>query len=357
MPEKLEAQLNNTVWRFGVSTGHTFCSFLKLEAGGRIAGYSHPNEASWGVVGNKAVIYNDQGKESIVLDLHEYEGEIFKMSGGFRLFDEGSILRTFDKVDENDETYPVKLTWGRDFDEFFQQKRIFLASGFNISGVIDEGTIVEFRNEVTVEPYASLPRASFCSMGAFSYSESPLSQNMILGRYCSIAVGVRRMGDDHPATRLSTSTFTYDPLWENLARKDFGIDFRIEHYPVKHPIAAYIGDDVWIGADVIIGQGVTIGTGAIIATGSIVTKDVPPYAIVGGVPARLIRMRFPDRIIDRLLASRWWEYKFTDIPSSWSDIPRVLDELQSKEESGQIERYFPEKINIVKELKKISLSR
>ena len=84
MLETLETRLNNTVWRFGSSSGHTFCSFLKFEQGGRIAGYSHPNETSWGIIDNKAVIYNDRGEESIVLDLHEHEGTIFKNVRGFQ---------------------------------------------------------------------------------------------------------------------------------------------------------------------------------------------------------------------------------------------------------------------------------
>ena len=69
-----------------------------------------------------------------------------------------------------------------------------------------------------------------------------------------------------------------------------------------------IGNDVWIGYDVVIGSGVTIGDGAVIATGSLVVKDVPPYAIVGGNPAKIIRNRFDPDIVEALLKIRWWEW-------------------------------------------------
>ena len=68
----------------------------------------------------------------------------------------------------------------------------------------------------------------------------------------------------------------------------------------------YIGNDVWVGTRVLIMGGVTIGNGAVVAAGAVVTKDVPPYAIVGGVPARVIKYRFPEDVIQKLEASKWW---------------------------------------------------
>ena len=67
-----------------------------------------------------------------------------------------------------------------------------------------------------------------------------------------------------------------------------------------------IGNDVWIGANAMILGGITIGDGAIIGAGAVVTKDIPPYAIVGGIPARIIRYRFPNDVINALLSSQWW---------------------------------------------------
>src|SRR6185312_6866720 len=70
-----------------------------------------------------------------------------------------------------------------------------------------------------------------------------------------------------------------------------------------------IGNDVWIGQDVSLNRGVTIGDGAVVAGFSVVTRDVPPYAIVGGNPAKIIKYRFPEETINALLESRWWDYE------------------------------------------------
>ena len=82
-----------------------------------------------------------------------------------------------------------------------------------------------------------------------------------------------------------------------------------------------IGNDVWIGYEAVIMAGVTIGDGAIIGTRAVVTKDVPPYTIVGGVPAKLIRKRFPDDVIERLLSLKWW-----DLPPE--TVSKIIKDMQ-----------------------------
>ena len=85
-----------------------------------------------------------------------------------------------------------------------------------------------------------------------------------------------------------------------------------------------IDNDVWIGDDVILGHGVHLGTGCVVATRSVVTKDVPPYTIVGGTPARIIRKRFDDNVIADLLASRWWCWPI----SVWDELdPTSITEI------------------------------
>lgn len=333
-----------------------FCSLLKFAPEGRILGYHHSNEVSWSVVGDKVAIYAEGDRISIMLNVNEDSNGELSLEGKFLLFDEGSVLRKFDQVNPLEIDYPVKLEWNTKFDDFCEKERIFLAPGFKIRGVITPGTIVNFENKIIVEPYATLPRANFCSMGSFSYSESPLVQNMEIGRYCSIAIGVRRMGHDHPMNRLSTSTFSYDMLWEKLADRDFGGGFEIEDYPLKHPIAAKIGHDVWIGEDVILAQGITIGTGAIIAAGAVVTKDVLPYTVVGGVPAKIIKPRFPDHLAERLLTSEWWKYKYTDLPRNWSDPAAALDEISKWEDLNIIRPFAPQAIDLVENLGKLAIS-
>lgn len=112
----------------------------------------------------------------------------------------------------------------------------------------------------------------------------------IIGRYCSIANNVSIGQGEHSLDHISTSSkFDVSP-WETLTAGD-----------------CEIGSDVWIGVDAVILRGVRIGIGAVIAANAVVTKDVPAFAIVGGVPARLIRYRFSEEKQRNIFASRWWE--------------------------------------------------
>lgn len=140
-----------------------------------------------------------------------------------------------------------------------------------------------------------------------SYSWSPFPRNATIGRYCSIANNISLFGLRHPIESLSSSSFMYDPNFSM-------VQFLEEKYDavcprVRNPQRAglEIENDVWIGRGASFAAGIKIHTGAVIATQSVVTKDVPPYAIVGGNPAKIIRYRFPQEIIERLLLSRWWE--------------------------------------------------
>jgi virginiamycin A acetyltransferase len=124
---------------------------------------------------------------------------------------------------------------------------------------------------------------------------------LIIGKYCSIAADVRFImnGGNHPTTWLTTFPFpVFGQGWE-VAMPDA--------WPTKGDTV--IGNDVWIGYGALIMPGVTVGDGAIIATGSVVTRDVPPYTIVGGNPAVSVRPRFDEDTTRRLLALRWWDWE------------------------------------------------
>lgn len=124
--------------------------------------------------------------------------------------------------------------------------------------------------------------------------------NAEIGSFCSIANNVVIGGGMHPIKWVSTSPVFYEG--RDSVKSKFS---QHKREPVKKTI---IQHDVWIGQGAFIKQGITIGTGAVIGMGSVVTKDVLPYSIVGGVPAKLIRKRFEDDMINALLKTEWWNF-------------------------------------------------
>jgi acetyltransferase-like isoleucine patch superfamily enzyme len=118
-----------------------------------------------------------------------------------------------------------------------------------------------------------------------------------IGKYCSIAEGVKLICGEHSTTLVSTFPLGILPFVKNVPEVDS---------ITKGPIV--LGSDVWVGTNAMVLSGVTVGDGAVIAAGAIVTHDVPPYAVVAGVPARVIRMRFTAEQIESLLRIAWWDW-------------------------------------------------
>ena len=120
-----------------------------------------------------------------------------------------------------------------------------------------------------------------------------ISQFTKIGKFCSIANLVTIGAQPHPINWLTTFPYLHT---ENITS-----------------LHTDVGNDVWIGSNSVIRAGLTIGDGAVVGSGSVVTKDVPPYAIVVGNPARLLRFRFPHEMIEALLALRWWDLPIDEI--------------------------------------------
>lgn len=131
---------------------------------------------------------------------------------------------------------------------------------------------------------------------------------LVIGKFCSIACGAKFIFTSANHTMKSLSTYPFPIFFE-----EWGLDVAniTDAWDNKGDIV--IGNDVWIGYEAVILSGVTIGDGAIIGTRAVVTKDVPPYTIVGGVPARHIRRRFDEETVTRLMELKWWEWSVEKI--------------------------------------------
>jgi acetyltransferase-like isoleucine patch superfamily enzyme len=223
-----------------------------------------------------------------------------------------------------------------------EEKRIYTSG--DGSRRLNVGDTIVFSGHTPVAPYSAvLAGIIFPNMGSFSYTQSQVPDWMTIGRYCSIAHGLSIIGGNHPTDYVSTSSFSYDANFSIFSKciEDFDASDFIRYglklsRPDRHDVPL-IGNDVWIGGGVTLGRGITLGDGCVVAAESCVTKSVPPYAIVGGNPARVIRMRFDDLIIERLLKSKWWRYKFSDFGQmQYNDVGRFLDNLDKAVEFGKI---------------------
>ena len=166
-----------------------------------------------------------------------------------------------------------------------------------------------------------------CKVGRYTYGYEDLLRNypmaVSIGRYCSINP-TAHIWNNHPMDYMTTHPFLDYPAfykWESYESrreyiKKYGKYFHnaaFEISPLRNNQEVVIGNDVWIGANVIILPNVHIGDGAVIAAGAVVTKDVDPYAVVGGVPAKIIKYRFGKEDIDLLEQVKWWEWTIEEI--------------------------------------------
>ncbi|NDO46538.1 CatB-related O-acetyltransferase [Clostridium sp. MD294] len=127
---------------------------------------------------------------------------------------------------------------------------------------------------------------------------------LIIGKFCSIACGARFLFNSANHSLYSLSSYPFPIFYEQWRLDSKNV---VDAWDNKGDIV--IGNDVWIGYEAVILAGVTIGDGAIIGTRAVVTKDVPPYTIVAGVPAKIIRKRYSDEIISELLHIKWWNWE------------------------------------------------
>lgn len=175
-----------------------------------------------------------------------------------------------------------------------------------------------------------------CTWGYASYcGENCTIGEAAIGKYCSVGDRVHFIGGMHPSSDfVSTHPAFYSV--RNQAGIKYVNENKFDEYKfISNNKAFIIGNDVWIGSDAKIMQGVQIGDGAIIAAGALVIKDVAPYEIVGGVPAKHIKFRFSQEQIDRLLQIEWWNYdeeKIRLLSDSMIDIEQFLIQIDTLHE-------------------------
>lgn len=177
-----------------------------------------------------------------------------------------------------------------------------------------------------VGAYSTIENTVF---GKYSYCEPyTMIQNTILHNYVDIARNVRIGATQHPLQRPTTHHFTYRKTMYGFEHDD--VDFLQKR---KEKITE-IGHDVWIGHGAIIEAGVTVGNGAVIGSGAVVTHDVPPYAIVAGVPAKILRFRFNQKQIDDLQEIAWWNWSEEEFRQRADDFTLDINTFIEKYKKG-----------------------
>ena len=164
--------------------------------------------------------------------------------------------------------------------------------------------------------------------GDYSYCDRYADiANAQIGKFANIAAFARIGATDHPLHTAACHHFLYrsDDYWDNAGRDE---DF----FAHRRSRMAHIGHDTWIGAGAMIKPEVTLGDGAVVAAGAVVTKDVEPYTIVAGTPAKVLRVRQPPEIAERLIALAWWDW-------SHEDIRQALPDFRSLAAEAFLEKY------------------
>ena len=173
------------------------------------------------------------------------------------------------------------------------------------SSFIGDNTVLgddSFITDSILGVYCSIERRGMVfnsKLGDYSYTGyNTITKYADIGKYCSISWNVSIGGANHNYCRISTHPFSFE--------KKFGFTNEGRYTSFSDPLV--IGNDVWIGCNSVILRKVKIGDGAVIGASSVVTKDVPPYAIVVGNPAKILKYRFPAVVINKLLEIQWWDW-------------------------------------------------
>ena len=199
------------------------------------------------------------------------------------------------------------------------------------------------REIIRLNPGAEIRQTTFCGP-LFLDRNARIGPNVKIGRYCSLGetslIARGTFGSFCAmAARIAVNPFNHPTNWLSIHEFQFRSDSygwvpeyleieRLSRTPDMFQ-QVHFGNDIWVGNNANVLGGVTVGDGAVIAAGAVVTTDVPPYAIVAGVPATVKRFRFADKIIERLLGSKWWELQLSDLSGlPFRNVERCLDKIE-----------------------------
>ena len=205
------------------------------------------------------------------------------------------------------------------------------------------GSKIVFREDVRIGTNVGIYVGNkIASLGSYSFSRSAFDEliSFDTGNYVSIAENVQSFGFEHPTNFIGTS-----PIFYQRSRKMFPENSEKNLFDVESAGGITIGNDVWIGRNVLLKRGVVVSDGAVIGAGSVVTKNVDPFAVVAGNPAKKIRSRFPEEVQERLMRTEWWMYraeviqsvKFNQpLDSALSELERVIDDSAVKPSNEKV---------------------
>jgi len=296
---------------------------LVFRSDGRIAGYRHFNECYWRIENDRLCLKNGQFTDTSIFEFSDFNEDHWP----------GSVVGVEDKFKHYlslNKSHPIYVKHNSEIERIAERGEFYLEHFKKSHGVYNPSDTITVYPNAFIEPTAVLPRGSIFEMGAFSYFSGFAICNMRVGRYCSIANRVQLFERAHPMNWLTANPVAY-------TNHHFGLfsDIGIENPPgrlffdeTNAHVTTHIGNDVWIGADCLLKPGIRISDGAVVAARSIVTKDVPPFAVVGGAPARILKYRFDEKTIERLLKLNWWTLNLNNISFRWDDVDSALEAIE-----------------------------
>lgn len=267
--------ISSLYFQYSREDGSHMVSPIRLLEGGEIYGYSHPNEHKWEIDQGELRFLAKDGRISTAFGKPFIEDGMLTFTGEFLLRPQLKIKHKVKQIN------------------------------FTLDSLGPNPSVTKYAMRDLIKQFD-------WDIGDHTYGKpkvlEPKMAALKIGKFCSIAGGVTIILGNHNTNTATTYPFTTLRKYWPGARRD-----ALKDHHTNGDIV--IGNDVWIGNDATIMSGVTIGDGAVIAANSVVTKDVKPYAIVGGTPAKLLRMRHNEKVVSELLKIRWWE---------WSDD--IIDE-------------------------------